>query len=54
MTRPVPLFRAPELVTLIQPGPLTDDPGAHGDYLEQHIGGAVFIIGRDPGRVARL
>lgn len=54
MTRPVPLFLAPELLTFLQPHPLTDECGIHGAYLQQHLSGEVFIIGRDPDRVSRL
>lgn len=54
MTRPVPLFRAPELLTLIEPGPLTDDYGAHGNYLEQHLAGDAYIIGGNSPRLHRL
>lgn len=54
MTRPVPLFTAPELLTLLEPHPLTDEAGIHGDYLTDHLNGDVYIIGRDSDRLARL
>jgi hypothetical protein len=54
MTRPVPLFDAPELLTLLEPHPLTDEAGIHGRYLRNTLTGDTLIVAQDNARLDRL
>jgi len=54
MTRPVPLFSSPELVTLLQAGPLDGEETPHARYLRDTITGDVLLVGGSSTRLARL
>lgn len=52
--RPAPLVEHPELVTLLEPHPLTDEPGMHARYLSARVTGDVLVVAGDADRLDRL